>query len=92
MKKVFEITDVILNSPYTNMFLAVVFLYTSFNSIIDDYHSGIKGIHVHHGIALYALLMFLKSLIAALQAISKMKEANDEIKIKGMGLKEKINK
>ena len=90
MKKLFSISESILNSPYTNMFLALVFLYTSVSSIIDDYKSDIKGIGVHHGIALYGLVMFLKSILSALQSVSKMKKAHDEIKVKVADIKEKI--
>jgi len=82
MDKIFNITDIILKSPYTNMFLALVFLYTSVNAIIDDYQSDIKGIGIHHGIALYGLVMFLKSILSALQSVSKMKKAHDEIKVR----------
>jgi hypothetical protein len=90
MKNLFNTTDSILNSPYTNMFLALVFLYTSVNSIIDDYQSDIKGIGIHHGIALYGLVMFFKSILSTLQSVSKMKKAHDEIRVKVVDVKEKI--
>ena len=74
------------------MFLALVFLYTSVNAIVSDYKSDIKGIGIHHGIMLYGLVMFLKSIISALQSLSKIKKANDEIKVKIVDIKEKIEK
>ncbi|KJS07322.1 MAG: hypothetical protein VR77_01430 [Flavobacteriales bacterium BRH_c54] len=79
MEKVLNITETILNSPYVNMFLAVLFLYTSITGLIDNYQSNIKGLSIHHGIALYGLVMFLKSIITALQAISGIKKVKDQL-------------
>jgi hypothetical protein len=74
------------------MFLALVFLYTSVSSMFDDYKSDIKGIGIHHGIALYGLVMFFKSILSALQSVSKMKKAHDQIKVKVVDVKEKIER
>lgn len=78
MKKIFTTANTVLNSPYTSMFLALLFLYTSITGLIDNYNSNIKGVNIHHGIALYGLVMFLKSIITALQAISGMEKAKDK--------------
>ena len=83
MKKLFDITDAILSSPYTNIFLSMVFLYTSVTAIIDDYASDIKGVGVNHGIALYGLVMFFKSALIALRSVSSIKHSRDQIKGKG---------
>lgn len=78
MKRFLAVTDTIVNSPYTNMFLALLFLYSSITGIIDNYQSNIKGISIHHGIALYGLVMFIKSIITALQAVSGMEKAKEK--------------
>ena len=72
------------------MFLAVVFLYTSISAFINDYHVDIKKIGIHHGIALYGLVMFIKATLSALQSVSKIKKAQDELKVKVLGFKDKI--
>lgn len=79
MGKFFNVTNAILNSPYVNMFLALLFLYTSITGLIDNYQSNIKGLSIHHGIALYGLVMFLKSIINALQALSKIEKAKGQM-------------
>lgn len=80
VEKILNVANVILNSPYTNMFLALLFLYTSITGLVDNYKSNVKGLTIHHGIALYGFVMFLKSIITALQALSGMEKAKDKFR------------
>lgn len=64
------------------MFLAILFLVSSISGLIENYKLSIKGISIHHGIALYGLVMFLKSMIMALQAISKTEEVRRQFQRK----------
>lgn len=80
MERVIGYIQAILDSPYTNMFLALVFMFTSVDAIITNYKSDITDISIHHGIALYGLVMFLKSVISALQAIVGIDKARGKWK------------
>lgn len=62
------------------MFLALLSLYTSITGLIDNYQSNIKGLSIHHGIAMYGLVMFLKSITTTLQAIGGIKKVKDHIR------------
>jgi hypothetical protein len=79
MKRVFTITEAIVNSPYTKMFLGILFLYSSITALISEYSSDLKGFSIHHGIAIYGLIMFLQSLISVLQAVDGLKKVKEDL-------------
>ena len=79
MKKVFNVMETVINTPYTKMFLGILLLYSSINTMINDYSSSVKGISIHHSIALYGLVMFLQSLISVLQALDKLKQVKEDL-------------
>ncbi len=90
MNKIYRISNTILNSPYTSMFLAIVFLYTSIDELIDNYNQNIKGLTVHHGLALYGLIMFLRAILNMLKAVSGMEAVQTQVKTDALKVKHKI--
>lgn len=69
MKRLFHFSILLLESPIFNLFLAVMFLYGGIGEAIDDYNAKKSGVSVHHGIALYGIILFVKSFVASLKVV-----------------------
>ncbi|MEM7085782.1 MAG: hypothetical protein AAF489_06340 [Bacteroidota bacterium] len=69
MKRIFRLAEHILAHPVTNILLAIMFLYSGITEAMEDYHSKETGLKVHHGVALYGLILFVKSFVAILKSL-----------------------
>ena len=70
MKKLFALADRILKNPVTNFLIAIMLIYGGSSEIFEDYNKAKNAITVHHGIALYGMIMLVKAGIAIFKAIS----------------------
>ena len=70
MKKLFTLADQILKSAVTQFLIAVMLIYAGTSEIKEDYQKAQHAITVHHGIALYGMIMILKAGIAIVKAIA----------------------
>jgi hypothetical protein len=73
MKNIFHLAEHILAHPITNILLAIMFLYSGITEAIEDYNAKDTGIKVHHGVALYGLILFVKSFVAWLKVLKGLK-------------------
>lgn len=73
MKNIFHLAEHILAHPITNILLAIMFLYSGITEAIEDYKANDTGIKVHHGVALYGLILFVKSFVAWLKVLKGLK-------------------
>jgi len=74
MKRVFHLAEHILAHPITNILLAIMFLYSGITEALEDYRTQQTGIKVHHGVALYGLILFVKSFVAWLKVLKGLKQ------------------
>ena len=74
MKGIFHLAERILAHPLTNIVLAIMFLYSGITDIMEDYKAKETGIKIHHGIALYGLILFVKSFVAWLKVLKGLKQ------------------
>ena len=77
MKRLFHLAEHILAHPLFNVLLAIMFLYGGISQAIEDYHAKETGIKVHHGIALYGGILFVKSFVALLKVMKGMKKKSN---------------
>ena len=70
MKKLFALADQILKSPVTQLLIAVMLIYGGTSEITEDYRKAQHAVSVHHGIALYGIIMIIRAGIALVKAIS----------------------
>jgi len=73
MKAIFHLAERILAHPITNILLAIMFLYSGITDAIEDYKANETGIKLHHGIAFYGLILFVKSFVAWLKVLKGLK-------------------
>lgn len=66
-----------LAHPLLNLVLAIMFMYGGVSEALDDYHARKTGLTVHHGIALYGLIMFIKSFVAVLKVLRGVKQVKE---------------
>ena len=74
MKVIFHLAERILAHPITNILLAIMFLISGITDAIEDYNANVTGIKLHHGIALYGLILFVKSFVAWLKVLKGLKQ------------------
>jgi hypothetical protein len=70
MNKLFSLADQILKSPVTQFLIAVMLIYGGTSEIREDYQKAQHAISVHHGIALYGIIMIIRAGIALVKAIA----------------------
>lgn len=73
MKAIFHLAERILAHPITNILLAIMFLYSGITEVLEDHRANETGVKVHHGVALYGLILFVKSFVAWLKALKGLK-------------------
>jgi len=73
MKRIFHWAEVVLEHPLFNIIMAIMFLYGGISEVLEDYHANDTGIKLHHGIALYGLILFFKSFKALLKVLKGIK-------------------
>ncbi len=72
IKTIYHKAEHILEHPLFNIGLAFMFLYGGISEALEDFHAKKTGVSVHHGIALYGLIMFVKSFVALLKVARGM--------------------
>jgi len=78
MKRLIATAEVILKSPITNLVLAIMFLYSGISEAMEDYQAKETGIRIHHGVAMYGLILFVKSFVAILKVLRGMRKHREE--------------
>ena len=74
MKRLYHLAERILEHPLFNILMAIMFMYGGISEALEDYHAKETGISIHHGIALYGLIMFVKSFVALLKVMKGLKK------------------
>ncbi len=62
----------ITESPYVNLVVGLILIYTSVSEMIAEFDKVDHGISMHHGVALYGLLMVFRSIPELVEGLSHM--------------------
>lgn len=78
MKRLIATAEASLKNPVFNLILAIMFLYSGISEAMEDYNAKETGLKVHHGVAMYGLILFIKSFVAILKVLKGMRKHWEE--------------